>query len=107
MKTLADINKTLKAFEDCFNLPVKDAMQGSDAWFKLKLGVLSASNASKIVAKKDSETRHTYMAELCAQVCTGIMEEINSKYLDWGNQNEDAARSSYEFFSGQTITEVP
>ena len=47
------------------------------------------------------------MAELIAQVCTGDQEELNSKYLDWGNQYEAAARSSYEFSTGETITQIP
>lgn len=107
MKTLNQINEQLKKFETEFNLPIVDAKQGSDAWFNLKLGVVSASNAHKVVAKKDSDTRATYMAELIAQVCTGDQEEINSKYLDWGNQYEAAARSCYEFSTGETITQVP
>lgn len=107
MKTLAQINSSLQEFEQKFGVPVVEAQQGSAAWFNLKLGVISASNASKVVAKKDSETRATYMAELAAQVCTGDQEELNSKYLDWGNQYEAAARSSYEFSSGETITQIP
>lgn len=107
MKSLNDVNSLLKSFENKFGIPISDAVQGSDAWFKLKLGVLSASNASKIVAKKDSETRATYMAELVAQVATGIMEEISSKYLDWGNQHEDAARSCYEFETGADMIQLP
>jgi putative phage-type endonuclease len=106
--TLAEINKTLDAWGAKYGItPPRDAQQGSAAWFQLKLGVVSASNASKVVAKKDSETRLTYIAELVAQVCTGIIEEINSKYLDWGNQHEDAARSHYEFETGYELTQVP
>lgn len=107
MKTLADISKTLEKFHARHGLAVSGAQQGSEAWLKLKLGVISASNASRVVAKRDSETRLTYMAELVAQVCTGIMEELNSKYLDWGNQQEDAARSHYEFVTGYKLTQVP
>lgn len=107
MKTLADIQKSLELFGQKYGLHITDAPQGSEAWFNLKLGVISASNASRAVAKRDSDTRASYMAELIAQVCTGIAEEINSKYLDWGNQHEDAARSSYEFVTGHTVTEVP
>jgi putative phage-type endonuclease len=107
MKTLDNINSTLKAFEDCFKINAVNAPQGSETWLKLKLGVLSASNASKIVAKKDSETRATYMAELVAQVCTGQMEELNNKYVDHGKAYEDAARSTYEFQSGINIEQVP
>lgn len=107
MKTLAEINGTLEEFTKKFNMPLENISQGSPEWLRLKLGVISASNASKVVAKKDSDTRLTYMAELAAQVCTGIMEEINSKYLDWGNQNEDAARSHYEFANDCEIVQVP
>ena len=107
MKTLAEVSTTLDAFEKKFGLPIIGAQQKSELWFKAKLGVLSASNASKIVAKSDSDTRASYMASLVAQVCTGISEDINSKYMDWGNANEDGARSSYEFETGFTVTELP
>jgi hypothetical protein len=107
MKTQAEILANLALFENTFGLPVAGAAQGSDAWFKTKLGVLSASNADKIVAKKDSEGRATYMAGLIAQVCTGLMPEFSSKETDWGNQHEDAARSSYEFETGLDIIELP
>lgn len=107
MKSLNQIQKNLEEFENRYGINIKDAQQGSEIWFKLKLGVISASNASKAVAKKDSDTRLTYMSELAAQVCTGIMEEINSKYMDWGNQQEDAARSSYEFATGYEMVQVP
>ncbi len=107
MKTLKDIQGLLKSFETKFGYRVDGASQGSEAWMKMKLGVVSASNASKAVAKIDSETRFTYMAGLIAQVCTGVCEEINGRALDWGNQNEDASRSYYEFAGGHKITQVP
>ncbi len=105
MKTPANIETLLQKFEDKYKLPVTQMQQGSEGWLKLKLGVLSASNASKIVAKKTTETRATYMAELVAQVCTGIIsEEISSKNIEWGKLNEDAARSCYEFQSGSEFS---
>lgn len=107
MKTVEQIFDNLKTFGDKYGLQVADAQQKSEAWYNVKLGVISASKASEAVAKLDSAKRATYMAELCAQVATGIMEEINSKYLDWGNQHEDAARSTYEFINGVTVKNVP
>lgn len=107
MKTLNQINQTLSLFESKYGIKVSEAGQGSAAWFKTKLGVLSASNASKIVAKAGSENRNTYMMELIAQICTGEQEEISSKFTDWGNQHEAAARSSYEFETGTDITQLP
>lgn len=107
MKTLVDINALLGEFEKQFGIKALGATQGSEVWRDIKLGVLSASNASKIVAKKDSETRATYMAELVAQVCTGFMEEVSSKAMEWGAAHEDAARASYEFDSGNGMAQVP
>jgi putative phage-type endonuclease len=106
VKTLAEINNSLKAFEAKFGMAVVGAPQGSAAWLAMKMGVLSGSNASKIVAKKDSETRLTYMCDLVAEICTGVMEEMNFKQLEWGKQNEDAARSYYEFATNNKINQV-
>lgn len=106
MKTIQQINQTLKAFESKFGYKIYGADQKSEVWFNTKLGVLSASNASAIVAKKESATRFTYMAELIAQVCTGIYPEVNAKAMDWGNQHEDACRAYYEFSTGHKLTKL-
>lgn len=103
MKTFQQINDNLLDFERKFKFKVTHAEQGSTEWLYMKLGVLSASNAAKIIAKKDSQTRYTYMSELVAQVCTGVPDEIHSKYLDWGSEHESAARSSYEFSTGNKV----
>lgn len=107
MKSQIDANILLGLFQERYGIDVSNAEQGTEAWFTLKLGVLSASNAHKIVAKKDSETRLTYMAELVSQVATGLMEELNSRHLDWGREHEDAARSRYEFTTGNSVKELP
>ena len=106
MKTLDEIENRLKLFETRFGMPIVGAQQGSAAWLALKLGVLSGSNAAKIVAKKDSEKRNTYMCDLVAEVCTGVTEELNFKQLEWGKAHEDAARSSYEFSTDSKIEQV-
>lgn len=107
MKSLSEINALLARFEKKFGYQIGGAEQGSEAWFRAKLGVISASNASKAVAKKDSDTRLTYMCELVAQVCTGLQNEIKAIAMEWGNQHEDAARAYYEFSSGLTMTKLP
>jgi hypothetical protein len=80
--------------------------QGSPEWLQAKLGVISASNISKVLAKKGSDTRNGYLAELVAQVCTQQMEELNAKALEFGKVNEIAARAAYEFESGNVIETV-
>lgn len=104
MITLAEIDKTLQAFEQKYGLTVRGAQQQSEAWFRMRLGVVTASNAYRAIAKVDSDTRATYVAQLVAQVCTGVIEETSFKQANWGVENEDAARSSYEFATGETVT---
>ncbi len=107
MKSLSDVKRIHDLFEKEYGWSAKDAGQGSEEWFRTKLGVISSSNAEKVVAKSGSDTRASYMASLIAQVCTGIFEEVNSKYMDWGKMNEAAARSYYEFSTGEKIIELP
>ncbi len=107
MKSLKDVSRLYDAFEKKYGIAIADAQQGSTMWQILKLGVISASNVNKAVAKAGSETRNTYLAELCAQICTGTFDELNSKYLEWGNFHEDAARSYYEFSTGNEVKQLP
>lgn len=108
MRQLKQINETLEAWQKSTGLPLLGSEQGSEAWFKAKLGVISASNASKVVAKYDSETRNTYMCELVAQICTGQMaEESNFKAMVWGKENEASALSSYTLETNFEVTQVP
>lgn len=100
---LVQYHQRLQEFEKRFGLEVKSVQQQSDRWLQMKLGVVSMSNASRAVAKKGSETRNTYLCELVAEVCTGVIEELSFKQMEWGKQHEDAARSSYEFSTGQKM----
>lgn len=97
MKTLIDLENQIKTFQDKFGVDIIKAEQGSVGWLQSRLGVITASEVHKAVAKLGTETRNTYMCQLVAEVATGMVEEINSKYLDWGKMNESAARASYEF----------
>jgi putative phage-type endonuclease len=106
MKTLSELEYQIKTFQDRFGTNLLSAEQGSLAWLQARLGVVTASEVSKAVAKVGSETRNTYMCQLVAEVATGVVEEINSKYLDWGKMHERAARASYEFANDCVIQNV-
>jgi exodeoxyribonuclease (lambda-induced) len=80
--------------------------QGSTEWQNAKLGVPSASNISRALAKKGTETRNTYLMELVGQIATKQFDEINAKALEHGKLNEEAARAAYQFESGNKIEEV-
>lgn len=97
MKTLIQIENQIKTFQDTFGTDIIKADQGSTAWLQTRLGVITASEVSKAVAKLGTDTRNTYMCQLVAEVASGVVEEINSKYMEWGKMHEQAARSSYEF----------
>lgn len=81
---------------------VYDMEQGSDDWRRHRLGVVTASRAHDIIktgkAKGSySESRKSYMLELIAQVCTGLVPEPSSfKQAEWGHENEPLAREAYE-----------
>lgn len=107
MKSAIFINSILKDFEIKFGLKLIGAEQRSEAWFNAKLGVLSASHAHEIVAGVVTDKRMTYIAKLVAQIATGLHDELTSKQMDWGLQNEDAARAYYEFAHDTKITQMP
>ena len=80
--------------------------QGSSEWLEARLGVISASNVGKVLAKKGTETRHGYMMELIGQIATKEAEEIFAKSLEWGKTHEPVARSIYEFNQNVAVEDV-
>jgi predicted phage-related endonuclease len=86
--------------------------QGSEAWLKARLGVITASKAHALMPDSRSKTfkykeaRRSYMNELIGEVCTGHSEELFAKSLEWGKENEDAALSSYEFATGKQVEKI-
>lgn len=80
---------------------VYDMDQGTEEWLRHRAGVITASRAHDIIKSgrsgKPSDARATYMLELIAQVCTGLVPESASfKQAEWGHENEPLAREAYE-----------
>ena len=107
MKTYNQVIKELKALESVFGFDPTKLEQGSEEWKQMKLGVISASNAYKVLKDPSSATYRTYMAELVGQIATREFPEISARPLEWGKNNELAARSIYEFETGLDFKEVP
>jgi len=86
-----------------------DLEQGSELWFKEKVGKPSASNASKIITNdgKPSKQREGYMFELCAERITGKQEETY-KNLNMliGNEREAESREAFEFMHKVKVKQV-
>lgn len=86
-------------------MKLHNVKQGSDEWHSLRLGRMTASNAHTIsVAGKGLET---YCRMLAAEIYTGQREdEYKSPDMIRGNEEEDYARSCYEFQTGNQVIEV-
>lgn len=77
--------------------------QGSDEWFKARLGVPTASMFSAILAKGEGKTRRSYMNKLAAEIITGEPgETFTSQAMERGKMMEDEARDFYSFLYSET-----
>lgn len=90
------------AFNPC------DVEQGTSEWLIMKLGVLSASNADKIMAGVKTQSRQTYMASLIKEVATcHVSDELPFKQLEHGKLHEPSAREALSLAKMENIKEVP
>ncbi|MGL5526242.1 MAG: lambda exonuclease family protein [Aeromonas veronii] len=76
--------------------------QGTEEWLRHRAGSITASRSHDIIKSGRgkggySEARKTYMIELIAQVCTGLMpDSVKFKQAEYGHEHEPLARSAYE-----------
>lgn len=101
--------ESLAKLQSVFGFNPAEVQQGSVDWLIMRAGVLSASNADKIVAKRDSEGRQTYMASLIDQVITcQVADGGTFKQTEFGKQYEPAAREALSVALGFVeIKELP
>lgn len=82
--------------------------QGSAEWLEIRLGKVTASRVSDVIAKTKSgysTSRANYMAQLVAERLTGKPQESYSNAaMQWGVDTEPLARSAYEFRTDATVT---
>lgn len=76
--------------------------QGSEAWFKVRMGIPTSSEFSTVMAKGrgggDSKTRITYMRKLAGEILTGKpMDHISNAHTERGHAMEPEARNTYSF----------
>lgn len=82
--------------------------QRSYQWFRMRLGVITASGVSAVLAKPGSATRDGYMAELIAEIATGAPgEPVSAKAMQWGIEQEPAAIETYSFNTGHAVRQIP
>lgn len=78
-----------------------NVIQGSPEWFALRLGKVTASRVSDVIAKTKNgwgASRANYMAELVAERLTGTpAASYSNAAMQWGTDQEPNARAAYEF----------
>ena len=82
-------------------------IQGTAEWFASRLGKVTASRVSDVLAKKTTAAYRNYMAQLVAERLTNEQpESYTNAAMQRGTELEPDARSCYEFVSGNTVEEV-
>jgi putative phage-type endonuclease len=86
-------------------------IQGSDEWKEARLGKVTASKITDVMAQgrsgQPSATRATYMGQLIAERLTGVTaESFKSEAMEWGNETESQARNAYAFMRDVDVQEV-
>lgn len=81
--------------------------QNSEEWYKSRLGFITASGFSKVLAKGQGKTRASYMREVAAEILTGESQEgFSNAYTEHGSNTEPEALARYEFDKSVTSEKV-
>jgi len=88
----------------------EDIVQGSPEWIAARLGRVTASRISDVIAKTKTgygSSRANYMADLVAERLTGVQAaSYSNAAMQWGTETEPLARVAYEFRNDVTVREV-
>lgn len=84
--------------------------QRSTEWFSARLGCVTASRTSDVMAKTKSgysASRANYMAQLIVERLTGqVSDSFTSAAMQWGADTEPQARIAYELMTDNDVEEV-
>jgi putative phage-type endonuclease len=84
--------------------------QRTEEWFKARLGKVTASAISNVIAKTKtgvSASRETYSTQLTLERLTGKQTEFYSNAaMEWGTATEPQARQAYEIYREVFVDEV-
>ena len=84
--------------------------QGTEEWFTIRIGKVTASRVADVIAKTKtgySATRDNYMAQLVCERLTGLKgESFTNAAMQHGTDTEPLARAAYEALKDVLIDEV-
>lgn len=77
-------------------MEIFDCEQGTEEWYAIRCGVITASNFSKVMAGGDGLVRGRYMRDLAGEVMTGVpAETFESFAMKRGRAMEHQIREDY------------
>lgn len=78
--------------------------QGTKEWMDSRIGVVTASRFSSVLAGKTTASRENYKAEIVAERLTGRTPETYQSWeMKWGNMYEPEARAIYAELNGGVV----
>lgn len=85
-------------------MEVFDFDQNSEAWYRARMGIPTASEFATVLASGkgggESKTRRTYLHKLAGEIITGEpMESYSNIHMERGKAMEDEARDMYAFIT--------
>jgi putative phage-type endonuclease len=84
--------------------------QGTEEWFTIRIGKVTASRVADVIAKTKtgySATRDNYMAQLVCERLTGQKgESFTNAAMQHGTETEPLARAAYEALQDVLVDEV-
>lgn len=87
-----------------------DIIQGSEEWFAIRCGKVTASRVADVIAKTKSgpaASRKNYLAELVAERLTGeAAQGYSNAAMLWGTDMEPQARAAYAFYTDAEVEEI-
>ena len=88
----------------------RDIEQGTDEWHQMRLGKVTASKISDVIAKTKTgygASRATYIGQLIAERLTNIPTEFyTNAAMQWGTETEPQARAAYEFYTDSEVEQI-
>lgn len=89
------------------SVEIIECEQNSDAWFRARLGLPTASCFADVLTKGEGKTRRSYLNKLAGEILTGEpTENFTTPAMERGHAMEDEARSMYAFMNDADLTRV-
>ena len=89
---------------------MSDIEQGTDEWFAIRCGKVTASRVADVIATTKSgysASRANYEAQLICEILTGkSAESYSNAAMQWGTETEPLARAQYELKTGNMVNQV-